>query len=72
MQVNELVQRAAAGLSGFGDAASGGGALGQQHTQGVLAAAWSACMTGIMLYFVASCVEQVAQHRFATMKTRTE
>ena len=27
-------------------------------------------MTVIMLYFVASCVEQVAQHRAATTKTR--
>jgi hypothetical protein len=38
----------------------------------MLAAAWSACMTVIMLYFVASCVEQVAQHRFATTKNRTK
>jgi len=29
-------------------------------------------MTGIMLYFVASCVEQVAQHRFSAAKPRTE
>ena len=71
LQASELVQRAAAGLSGFGDAASAG-ALGQQHAQGMLAAAWSACMTVIMLYFVASCVEQVAQHRFATTKNRTK
>jgi hypothetical protein len=31
---------------------------------------WSACMTCVILYFVASCVDQVARNRAATQRTR--
>ena len=69
-QVKELLLRAAAGLSGFGDAASAG--LSGQQAHSALAAAWSACMTSVILYFVVSCVEQVAQHRAAKLTAKLE
>ena len=69
-QVKELLLRAAAGLSGFGDAASGAAAPSKLQAHSTLAAVWSACMTAVILYFVASCVEQVARHRAATQRTR--